>query len=63
MPEPRYEYCCICTDPTGRAGRADDSIYRDLLKPYGNQSAGDEIGPLCDVCLSELVESGCVDDE
>ena len=29
-----YEYCCKCDEPTGRAGRADDSLYFDLDGPY-----------------------------
>lgn len=34
------EYCFRCGDPTGRAGRGDDSIY-----------IGDE-GPFCEECYS-----------
>ena len=42
------ERCTICDEPTGHAGRGDDSIYIDL--------AGEEIGPLCDDC-SRIIES------
>jgi len=40
-----YEYCCECEEPTGRAGRHDDSIY--IGGPDG------EIGPLCEECYSK----------
>lgn len=47
-----YETCVICDCETGRAGRADDSIYETLSKdlPELNLKAGDEIGPLCSDC-------------
>jgi hypothetical protein len=35
------EYCCVCNQPTGRAGRADDSLY-----------IGDD-GPYCYECYCE----------
>lgn len=35
------EYCFRCGDPTGRAGRGDDSIY-----------IGDE-GPFCEECYAK----------
>ena len=37
------EYCCQCDAPTGRAGRADDSLFTD---------AGD--GPHCEDCWNAL---------
>lgn len=36
----RYEYCFKCGDPTGRAGRGEDSIYDDA----------DDSGPYCETC-------------
>lgn len=44
------ERCCDCDEPTGRAGRADDSLYTDEGK-----------GPYCPACWDknhgELVET------
>lgn len=40
----RIETCCQCDEPTGRAGRAEDSIYIE------------EIGPLCETCFEEISE-------
>lgn len=37
------EYCCECDEPTGRAGKHDDSIY--IL--YENEYM---VGPLCESC-------------
>ena len=57
----RLEMCCNCGNETGKAGRADDSIY---VQSYG---------PLCEKCWDELraeviessapVESGTVSGE
>jgi hypothetical protein len=48
------EYCCLCDEPTGRAGRGEDSIYVE---------AGDgEIGPLCLDCYDRLLDEGKVID-
>lgn len=33
------EHCCECGDATGRAGRGEDSLYRD-----------DDTGPYCEAC-------------
>jgi hypothetical protein len=41
--EPRYEYCGVCGEATGRAGRADDSLY------LANEDDV-ELGPLCEKC-------------
>ena len=38
----KYELCYACNQPTGRAGRGEDSLY--LESPNG------EIGPLCESC-------------
>ena len=35
------EHCCICDNPTGRAGIAEDSLY-----------VGDD-GPFCESCYAE----------
>ena len=40
------EYCCQCGEPTGRAGRGDDSLYAD-----------DDSGPYCSECF-DLIENG-----
>ena len=59
------ELCCLCGEPTGRAGRGEDSIYR-IVAPNsstpGNPSYADiliapyflggECGPLCVACNS-----------
>ena len=37
------EYCCQCDTPTGRAGRADDSLFTD-----------DGDGPYCKECWDAL---------
>ena len=36
------EYCCECEQPTGRAGRSEDSLYRN-----------DDSGPFCENCFAE----------
>lgn len=38
----KKELCCECDEPTGRAGRYDDSIYVEW--------DGKNIGPLCEDC-------------
>ena len=38
------EYCCICDEPTERAGRLDDSLYID------------DDGPFCEECFVQLTE-------
>jgi len=40
------ERCIECDDATGRAGRGDDSLYRDC----------DETGPYCPDCADDHVE-------
>lgn len=39
----KIEYCFICDSPTGRAGRADDSLYDAL-----------DNGPYCENCYGDL---------
>lgn len=38
-----FEFCFKCDDPTGRAGRSEDSIYVDLPD-------GSTLGPFCETC-------------
>lgn len=65
------ELCCACCEPTGRAGRGDDSIYRTLIADCclshdglsGAAHAGDEVGPLCPRCNAQMVEMGFVEAE
>jgi len=40
------EYCILCDEPTGNAGRDEDSLYIQT-------AADDEIGPLCQKCYDE----------
>ena len=38
-----FEYCFLCDEPTGRAGRGDDSLYCDEC----------DTGPYCSSCFDE----------
>lgn len=40
------ERCCVCTDPTGKAGRFDGSLYIEWSKGA--------IGPLCEECYDAI---------
>lgn len=42
------EYCCQCDEPTGRAGRSEDSIWVEL-------PSGADLGPLCERCAEEIM--------
>ncbi len=42
MGTPPIEYCCECDEPTGRAGKGEDSLYTD-----------DDNGPFCYECYDE----------
>lgn len=42
-PGETLEYCCNCNQPTGRAGKADDSLYTE-----------DDEGPFCWDCWERL---------
>lgn len=53
----QLEYCCVCGEPTGRAGAGDDSIYIGLNRdwmPLGltgpRYCVFEEVGPLCCDC-------------
>ena len=39
------EHCCQCDEPTGRAGRADDSLYCC------------DLGPFCEECYNEHLKT------
>jgi hypothetical protein len=57
MRNDRLEYCCECDQPTGRAGRGDDSIY------VINALTKDEVGPLCPECRDNMRNCGLIEDE
>lgn len=42
------EYCSECGEPTGRAGRSDDSIFVEAV------DGSKEYGPLCTDCRDDL---------
>lgn len=46
------EVCCQCDSPTGRAGRADDSLYTDS-----------DWGPYCEECWADTEYWRCLTDE
>ena len=45
------EYCSSCDNPTGNAGRDEDSIFISL--------DGEEEGPLCEECYELLTYDPC----
>lgn len=66
------EYCCICSEETGRAGRSEDSIFREVRQtqsPAFNggkpvcESVNDEVGPLCEDCNAEMARVGFFSEE
>lgn len=40
------EFCCICDEPTGRAGKGEDSIYDEQGR-----------GPFCEKCDPRILEN------
>ncbi|MDD4984369.1 MAG: hypothetical protein PHQ43_01070 [Dehalococcoidales bacterium] len=46
----KIERCCLCDQPTGRAGRSEDSMYVTTDRA--------EIGPLCADCYFDLIKYG-----
>lgn len=62
----QFEYCSECGEPTGRAGKADDSIYVELKHAWNNgyvtRSSGTELGPLCEGCYYILKKKGVIDE-
>ena len=68
MADKTYERCDLCDEKTGRAGRYDDSIYRDVIKACDDWDGyrfevGVEIGPLCPDCFYRLEEAGIVGED
>jgi len=57
------ERCCLCDDPTGRAGVADDSIYVTLVATLFGVEKGDPVGPLCLACYYALEQLSLIDEE
>ena len=57
------ERCLICEEPTGRAGRAEDSLYPTLICSYSPfvLRYGDEVGPLCGDCYNAFGRLGFID--
>ncbi|GAG12602.1 unnamed protein product [marine sediment metagenome] len=58
------EACAICDGLTGRAGRADDSLYGTATAtiPEWNMKEGEEIGPLCEKCYGAICRLGVADE-
>lgn len=54
------ERCYICDEPTGRAGRCDDSIFVEIIKERGFD-LGEEVGPLCEECCNDLTHEGVIE--
>ena len=48
------EYCSECGEPTGRAGRGDDSIFAEAI------NGSKEYGPLCTNCRDDLEAHGLI---
>lgn len=57
MKAPELEYCDICGEPTGRAGRYDDSLF--LVHTIDRK----EVGPLCEDCYDNILDSGHFNNE
>ncbi len=58
----RLELCFVCDEPTGRAGRYDDSLFFELKYSIFSKPIGDEIGPLCTDCLDALRQLGLINE-
>lgn len=61
------ELCFLCDDPTGRAGRGDDSIYVILRICYEDlagrfHKSGKELGPLCEDCYNDLLSNDLINE-
>lgn len=64
------ERCCMCDDPTGKAGRSDDSIYKECVHAFQAQPnpdgatilPGEEVGPLCGECYEKLMSHGFIEE-
>ena len=60
------ETCIICGDPTGRAGKGEDSLYAEwtITPPkLPSQQQGMEAGPFCPSCYDCLLVVGLLRDE
>lgn len=63
------ELCCECDDPTGRAGKCEDSIYAIAYMGFQTGkhvsgkyvSSGEECGPFCHQCYRKLYENGMIE--
>lgn len=61
-----FEECIICDEPTGRAGKGEDSLYSTWLSSPPSLpgiKAGSEAGPFCPGCFSCLCVVGLILDE
>lgn len=56
------EYCEICDEETGGAGRLDDSIFAELKTEFFGKEKGDEVGPLCLICYESFLRLGLIDE-
>ena len=63
MEKQRSERCEICGALTGRAGRAEDSIFVILQCNFSGLKEKDELGPLCQECLDAMVQLGLTYDD
>jgi hypothetical protein len=61
------EMCSICDSETGRAGRGEDSIFREVCKTSCEffhdgrnvcEPGETEAGPLCEDCCAEMAKLG-----
>jgi hypothetical protein len=46
----RIEFCVKCDEPTGKAGRCEDSLYVSRFA-----DGDDEYGPLCEECYTKIM--------
>lgn len=51
----KIEFCELCKDQTGRAGRFEDSLYA----AYGTPA---EVGPLCECCFNTITNADVLSD-
>ena len=59
------EICCLCQNQTGKAGRADGSIFSEVVMPFSIDTLAfdvdslryqPEVGPLCSACHAALMQ-------
>ena len=62
-----YETCEICGDPTGRAGKGEDSLYGEWSETFQCKlpriKQGAEAGPFCISCYDCLFIVGLLREE